>query len=127
MSTTADHRERGDVELAAGIGGLILVILLIAAWIISTSFWVHTEGEATCTIQAKESVSKGESGHEYRVYTENCGTFAVHDELWLGKFNAADTYGALKEGHTYSIQTVGWRNGFFSTFPNIITANETSK
>ncbi|MFJ4288009.1 hypothetical protein ACIPY0_20400 [Paenarthrobacter nicotinovorans] len=125
MSNRAhDHNERGDVEVVAGIGGIALVILLIAAWIITTAIWVNTPGEATCTIQGKESVAKGESGHEYRVYTDKCGTFAVHDELWLGRFNAADTYGSIKEGKTYSLETVGWRNGFFSTFPNIINAQE---
>ena len=72
-----------------------------------------------CTISEKESVNTGE-GHEYRVYTEECGTLGNRDALFAGKFDSADVQGALDEGETYEITTWGVRFGFLSMTPNIV-------
>lgn len=79
------------------------------------------EEHITCTITNKESISK-ENGHEYRVFTEECGVLTAGDNLWRGHFNSADVYGALDIGSEYDITTTGWRVPFLSWMPNIIEA-----
>jgi hypothetical protein len=103
-----------------GLGAVIVVggIIFLAFW--STNAWVNSHhGYHSCLVTAKESINKDKT-HEYRVYTDNCGVFTVKDEAWLGLYNSADTYAKLKIDSSYDLQTVGWRNGFFSTFENIV-------
>jgi hypothetical protein len=100
--------------------GIILVagVVFLIFW--STNAWVNSHhGYHACTVTNKESVNKDKT-HEYRVYTENCGVFTVKDEAWLGLYNSADTYAKIKTDKSYDFQTVGWRNGFFSSFENIV-------
>lgn len=112
-----------DIEFLIGaICGLLIVAALIALPIVTFN-WVNTKETHVCKVTNKESVSKDKT-HEYRVYTDKCGVFTVKDEAWLGKFNSADTYGKIQSGSSYTFQTVGWRNGFFSTFPNIVEATQ---
>lgn len=80
------------------------------------------EERPTCTITAKESTSKGESGHEYRIFTEQCGVLVAKDSLWRMHFAAADVYGGLEVGETYDLITTGWRVPFLSWMPNIVEA-----
>jgi hypothetical protein len=46
------------------------------------------------------------------------------DSLVFGKFNSSDVYGRLQVGHKYHVKTVGYRNNFFSMYPNLIVAEE---
>lgn len=79
-----------------------------------------------CVVSDKQAIgrsdSDGGSSTDYRVFTENCGTFGVQDDPIIGQWNSADTYGSIKVGETYDFEAYGWRNGFYSTFPNIKTA-----
>lgn len=99
------------------IGGLIVV-----AGGIGIAKNLHEE-HPTCTITAKESVSKGDSGHEYRVFTEECGVLKVGDTVWRMHFESADVYASLKEGETYDLITTGWRIPFLSWMPNVVEAS----
>ncbi|URP22345.1 hypothetical protein SEA_BIG4_312 [Microbacterium phage Big4] len=74
-----------------------------------------------CVVNDKQAI-RVDGGTDYRVFTDNCGTFGVQDDFWLGQWNSADTYGSIRVGDTYDFEAYGWRNGFFSTFPNIIKA-----
>jgi hypothetical protein len=115
MDRLVDH-----FELFLGIAGLVIVagFIFLAFWM--TNAWVNTtHGYHACMVTNKESVNKDKT-HEYRVYTENCGVFTVKDEAWLGLYNSADTYAKIKTDKSYDFQTVGWRNGFFSSFENIV-------
>lgn len=109
-----------NLDVVIGCFVALVFVAIAVAVPVLTSNWVNTKNSyANCQILDKGSVSKGKSGHEYRVYT-SCGIFTTKDELWLGHFNAADLYADLETGQTYNFHTVGWRNGFFSTFPNIV-------
>lgn len=123
--TTRHSNQHGYIDIEVIIGGIIalLVVAAIIAAPIVTYNWVHTTNTEVCKVTGKESVTK-DKGHEYRVYTDNCGVFQVSDEAWLGKFNSADTYGKIQPGTSYTLSTVGWRNGLFSTFPNIVEAQQ---
>src|SRR6478609_5650711 len=81
----------------------------------------YKERKTSCTVVGKEAAgttnSDGDFEMVYRVYTEECGTFAVQDDPFIGQWNSADTFGSIREDHVYDFEAYGWRNGFFSTFP----------
>jgi hypothetical protein len=57
------------------------------------------------------------------ITTENEGFFNMENFLF-GKFNTRDIFNKLKVGGTYKIKYYGWRNGFNSGFPNILSVEE---
>lgn len=57
------------------------------------------------------------------VTTENEGFFNT-ENLFFGKFNTRDIFNQLKVGGIYKIKYYGWRNGFNSGFPNILSVEE---
>jgi|GEM_PF-2075339 Protein of unknown function (DUF1523). len=57
------------------------------------------------------------------VTTENEGFFNRENFLF-GKFNTRDIFNQLKVGGTYKIKYYGWRNGFNSGFPNILSVEQ---
>jgi hypothetical protein len=99
--------------LAAGLA--LLAALSLAGCVDRT--------EAGCLVTDKDRVAGYKGSSDSRVYT-SCGVFSVHDEIVKGQWNSADTYGAIEVGKTYTFETYGERNGFFSLFPNIITVTE---
>lgn len=72
-----------------------------------------------CLVTGKD---RGGQKSQMRVYTENCGTFSVQDNLFLLRFNSADVYGAIEPGQTYNLKTAGLRVPLFSWFPNVLEA-----
>lgn len=81
----------------------------------------HTQ---TCTVESKQATGTKDGGHSYMLFTRECGALQVADAILQGKFNSTDTYAGIKEGHVYTMDTVGWRNGLFSQYPNVLTATE---
>ncbi|UOR02022.1 DUF1523 family protein [Leucobacter allii] len=82
---------------------------------------MNREQHAACTVEDKDRAIDSEGAPSYRVYTD-CGVFTIADNLFEGQFNSADTYSDLEIGATYELETIGWRNGFLSLFPNIVEA-----
>jgi len=85
---------------------------------------VTKDRPVTATICDKESVSTGESGHEYRVYTDG-ETYKVTDYV-LGegkRFNSGTFYSHLKRGEKYNLKVRGFRIGILSSFQNIVSAD----
>ncbi len=81
------------------------------------------EPSTGCTVTDKQAIAKSDGGTNYRVFS-SCGVFGVQDDLFLGQWNSADTFNSIEVGKTYDFEAYGWRNGFFSTFPNILHATE---
>lgn len=106
--------------------GIIAAVVLIA--LIGGGLYAAQPNEtATCTISDKSATknsSEDGGGTDYRIYTEDCGTFKVADSLTRGTWRSSDTYGKIKVGHTYELTYHGFRNGFLSMFPNITEAVE---
>lgn len=104
---------------------VVLAVVIAIFW--SVAYFGSRTTVENCTVTSKDRgvsfTSDGDgnvtSQTNYRVYSD-CGTFTVEDNLFLGKFNSADTYGAIEDGQTYDFDVIGWRNGFFSMFPNIL-------
>ena len=101
------------------IAGAIFVAIFSALLIVGASYTMDRNEVGPCTVTDKESVMV-EGNNQYRVYTEECGTFVVQDTLFALRFNSADTYSSLKDGESYQFITQGFRLAITSTFPNIL-------
>lgn len=85
----------------------------------------HTEVVTVC---GKESVQRGENGHEYRVYTSGA-TYVVKDYFGSegSRFNSADIYGRIVIGEVYEIKSYGYRVAWVSSFWNIQSVTPTTR
>lgn len=113
LEAVLDHIVAVGVALLIIVGGGGIVVSQIA--------WNQHHSQ-TCNVESKQATADKDSKHSYLIFTKDCGQLTVADSLFQGKFNSTDTYAAIKEGRTYTFDTVGWRNGFFSAYPNILTA-----
>lgn len=100
--------------------GLIATALIVGGF---TAYY-NTRTAHDCKIVDKDRVwisnhdgSGGQS--QMRVYTENCGSFQVNDNIFKTDFHSADRYAKIKVGKTYDIDYYGFRLGFFNQFPKI--------
>ena len=116
-----NHPERGE---AAFILTAIVIVLIIIGSIGFTVAWNSSRQTVTCAVNDKQATSKKDGGNNYILFTDNCGQLQVADDWINGQFNSSDTYAKIKPGSSYTFQTVGWRNGFFSAYPNVLTATQ---
>ena len=99
-----------------------IIIPLVAR----TVMIVNTQSTTTFTVEKLERVAdRNGEGARYMVFTPD-EVFENTDELWLGKFNSSDLYGALKVGCTYDANVVGQRNAFLNWHRNIVSATPKS-
>ncbi len=56
----------------------------------------------------------------YLIFTDE-ETFENTDEIFVGKFNSSDLYGAIKPNQTYKAKVTGVRVPFFSWYRNILS------
>lgn len=99
---------------------LIIAILIASALVVgigACGVSYYSDENVRITIKDKESVNT-QSGHEYRVYTDQ-GTFVMKDTLVKGRFDTADDYAALDEGQAYDCKAFGFRVPLFSSFKNL--------
>jgi len=118
--------QNGDIEEFA-MGALITAGVLIVVAAIVAGIWVsvyqsthHTQ--RTFTVTDKQAVAT-QGGHEYLIYTD-AGTFKDTDSMINRKYNSSDVYGAIKVNHKYTCDTTGFRFGYTSDYPNIISCTE---
>ena len=95
------------------IGGFLFLCLIVGI------MYRGSARTATFTVNKTTASAGAEGGIEYRVFT-NQGVFECQDSLMFGQFRSSDTFGKIEEGGTYTATVAGWRNGFFSMYPNII-------
>lgn len=100
------------------IAGIVVILGLIVGLGIYPSF--YNERTITCTVTDKDRGMDSEGNSNYRVYTEQCGTFSNEDSFLRGKLDSGDVQGQLEEGQTYELTVVGPRIPFMSVFPNIL-------
>lgn len=109
------NNERGSIEIW-GIGALFVVVAACVG--IYAFLWYGTADTKTCTVTEKQATAK-EGGTNYILFTKECGQLQIADDMLLGNYNSTDVFAGIKEGTTYHFETVGFRNGFFSAYPNI--------
>lgn len=97
------------------------VIMLIAACVlIIVAPQYYEEHTVTGKVLDKERVIKNQESY-YLIYTDN-ETFTIKDSLIKYRFRSSDLYGQIEERQTYEFTVYGWRNGFFSSYRNILKA-----
>ena len=107
-------------DMFAGAASLLVVGLIITGVSLSAGSAYYNERTLECTIVDKDrGYNASTKSNEYRVYTEQCGTFLNQDSIFRGKFNSGDVQGQLQVGETYELVVAGPRIGLFSMFPNI--------
>lgn len=112
--------------IVIGVAFLAVIVLISSLF----QYFPRTSvQQAVVKVCDKEAVTVSKS-NQYRVYTSN-GVYVVEDYWPMvglndgSRFNSADFYQAIKPGTVYKITAYGWRNGFFSWFPNITEATPT--
>lgn len=102
---------------------VLLAITLLAVIIYEVSYY-QTSSHITVKVTGKERVTdRGSEDSRYLIFTEG-ETLECTDLLFAGKFNSSDIYGKIKENKTYTFRVLGWRNGFFSMYRNIVNITE---
>jgi hypothetical protein len=113
-------------------GGFHIAILVLAAILIVGGLGVKISGYGnkqtiTTKVVGKEritnSAGSGNIQSYYLIYTE-AGTLKLEDELLYGNFNSSDWYGQIRQDSTYTFETVGYRIGYLSEYPNIVKFNK---
>lgn len=125
------------IKKVKGITIIIAVAMLVIA-ILGVKF-SHNDTEYTVTITGKDRItesSKESDGNyktssKYLVFADdengNSLVFENTDCLFRWKFNSSNVQGKLKEGHTYKITVIGYRNSFLSWYQNIIKVEEVKR
>ncbi|ASD50734.1 hypothetical protein SEA_KASHFLOW_104 [Mycobacterium phage KashFlow] len=103
--------------------GSAAVVGLLALSACST---MNHETHTGCTVKAKDIILDGDGGGgitKTKRLSTTCGSFDVEDNI-AGGFNSWDIWASLEVGKTYTIESGGYRVGFFSMFPNVLKATE---
>ena len=115
------------------------VIIVIAGFGLASMTWhnnyeVASVDEKIITVadyQIKPNVNKNKQGFivvdsadDLLLVTSDGESFLNEENFWFGKFNTRDLFNQLKVGGTYKIKYYGWREPFYSTFPNILSVEE---
>ncbi|WP_296882167.1 DUF1523 family protein [uncultured Methanobrevibacter sp.] len=118
---------------------IIGVIIVIAGFGLASMAWhnnyeVPSVQEKIITVsdyQIKPNIGKNKQGmivvdsaDDLLLVTTDGESFLNEENFWFGKFNTRDLFNQLKCNGTYKIQYYGWREPFYSTFPNILTVEE---
>ena len=125
MNYSSYNRRRRYRSDFPAVGCLALVVMGLAAIAapVHVVAWENTKNEITCTVDEMDRTAKAKGGSDQRLYTD-CGVLSVADDMFQGQWNSSDLYAQVDEGKTYTFETVGWRNGFLSLFPNVVKAVE---
>lgn len=117
--------QRGDLELVLTIIIVTIVVLLIGNTIgLSIYQAIATHRQETFTVNKSERiVDGGGKSSRYLIYT-NKGVYQDADSFWNGKWNSSDLYNDIKVNKTYTCDVTGWRNGFFSWYPNVVRCDD---
>lgn len=106
--------------------GALVAALIIATVVGAVVSHNVTSEHTACVVTEKDRTTDRDGNSDMRVYTENCGTFSVGDNLFKGVWNSADIYSSIQEGETYDFSATGWRIPIISSFPKIHEATKVS-
>lgn len=112
------------------LGCLTAIALVVIAVTAFPVLNFSNDHKYTVTITDKERVTiqfvakDNNTNSKYLIYgeDENGKTYVFEDTdtLFRWKFNSSDVYGALKEGETYELTVIGFRNHLLNWYENII-------
>lgn len=121
------HNEKGYIEAILAVLAVVAIIAVVVfiGWI-SIYFQTNHHEKTFTVVKTERVVDQNGHGARYLVYTDD-GTFEDTDSFFNSKFNSSDIYGQIQVGHKYTCDLVGFRNGFWSNYENIISCKDTSK
>jgi hypothetical protein len=93
-----------------------LIIVLTPICMVVNSY-VNNEKTVYGTVTDKYVKNDGDTSSYYVVVDGK--PYVNTDSLIKGKFNSADIQAKIKTGNKVKMETYGFRNNFFSFFPNI--------
>ena len=102
---------------------LLLIVAVLAVLVLGSIAGcraVYTSSRDHVTLTVKEKAPSNDDS-PYRVFTTDNRTFSVQDSHTYWDFRASDRWGALTVGATYDCLTEGWRFGFLSSYPNLLS------
>jgi uncharacterized protein YabE (DUF348 family) len=102
---------------------LVFAGIIITGLITYCVCYYSSVEEITITVTDKERIvetNDGKTTSKYLVFSEG-ETFENQDEIIKWKFNSSDVQGKLKKDSTYTVEVIGWRIPFLSTYRNILT------
>lgn len=118
---------------------IIGIIIVIAGFGLASMTWhnnyeVPSIQEKIITVsdyQIKPNIEKNKQGmivvdsaDDLLLVTTDGESFLNEENFWFGKWNTRDLFNQLKINGTYKIQYYGWREPFYSTFPNILSVEK---
>lgn len=108
------------------IRGIAAAAVISTAALALTACGIPYDGNTTgCTVTGKYTAVVDKKSQN-RLET-SCGVFQVSDEFVKGQWNSADTYAGIQIGKTYDFDAYGYRNGFLSLFPNVVSYAEVAQ
>lgn len=133
------HHRSNDWGSKIPIFALAFIVAVIVVYPLGCVYWfysyeVPSVQEKIITVQGWEPrpgiIAKGDgtmvisnADQLLLVTTENQGFYNMENFLFA-KFNTRDIFNQLKVGGTYKIKYYGWRNGFNSGFPNVLSVEQ---
>lgn len=122
-----------NVKILA-LGAVIMILALpCSSLIIHEMFEVPSVQEKTITVQewqpkpglkVQDGMMVVNSADDLILITTEEEAFSNEESFWFGKFNTRDIFNQLKVNGTYKIKYYGWREGYNSGFPNILSIEE---
>jgi len=105
----------------------VLAIVMIVSAVGMKIFGYGNKQTIRTKVVGKERITNSDGNGNiqsyYLIYTE-AGTLKLEDELLYGNFNSSDWYGQIRQDSTYSFETIGYRIGYLSEYPNIVKFNK---
>lgn len=102
---------------------LLVVLVLLGGFIFEIARNLNRHPVEFTVNKTERVVNPDGQGAKYIVYTSN-GVYENTDSFLNMKFNSADLYNELQPNKKYECTAIGFRNGFFSWFENLIDCNE---
>lgn len=118
---------------------VIAAIIIFAGFVGASYLWhenfeVASIDEKIITVsdyQIKPNIQRNNQGFvvvdsadDLLLVTSDGEAFLNEENFWFQKFNTRDIFNQLKVNGTYKVTVYGWREPFFSTFPNILSIEE---
>ena len=132
-------KKTDDAAIGLGSFAIIFVAMLVVMSIVCSVYWynayeVPSVQSKVITVkewQPKAGLSTNSEGlmtidnaADLMLITTDGEGFVNEENLYFNKFNTRDIFKQLKVNGTYEIKYYGWREGFNSGFPNILSVEK---
>lgn len=101
----------------------IIALAFAALFIVPVGYTYGTARTITIEVTEKDRMLTGGDKLDsyWLVFTKDHDVLQNSDSWFWLKFNSSSIHGRLERGKTYTVRVYGWRIGFFSMYPNIVS------